>query len=172
MTAITSSGASDADRARKRTCGCVALIAVTTACPPPPGRCTSRRTTSGRLSAISAIAGSTSSASPTTSTWPPSSGRTPVRSRPCSSPTKARALLRRLAASRRQGGTALAALAVPDGDGLDGCAVAGLRPLADAPRPGGPGHGVGVHPAGRTAAEQPGAQLTLLSPGQLDDLLR
>ena len=38
MTAITSSGASEADRARKRTCGCVALTALTTACPPPPGQ--------------------------------------------------------------------------------------------------------------------------------------
>ena len=38
-----------------------------TACPPPPGRCTSRSTTSGRVARMTATASSTESASPTTS---------------------------------------------------------------------------------------------------------
>ncbi len=56
-----------------------------TACPPPPGRCTSSRTTSGSSRPISSMAGPTSSASPTTSTRVPSSARTPERNRPWSS---------------------------------------------------------------------------------------
>ena len=56
ITAITSSGASEADRARKRTCGWAAFVAVTTSWPPPPGRCTSSRTTSGTRSAMRVIA--------------------------------------------------------------------------------------------------------------------
>ena len=79
---MTSSGASEADKARKRTWGRLARNAVTTACPPPPGRCTSSSTTSGRHSEITAMAGVTSSASPTTSTWSPSSDRTPERNSP------------------------------------------------------------------------------------------
>src|SRR5579875_4140580 len=65
-------GASEADSARNRTCGCPARTAWTTACPPPLGRCTSSSTTSGVVASITAMAGCTSSASPTTSTWRPS----------------------------------------------------------------------------------------------------
>src|ERR1039458_6337590 len=75
MTAITSSGASETDRARNLTLGWIGLIASMTALPPPPGMCTSSSTTSGSRSAISSMAAGTSSASPTTSTASPSSLR-------------------------------------------------------------------------------------------------
>src|SRR5664280_154001 len=79
ITAITSSGASDTDRARKWTSGWRGRTPLSTACPPPPGRWTSSRTTPGRRSLMSSTAASTSSASPTTSTASPSSARTPAR---------------------------------------------------------------------------------------------
>src|ERR1039458_1162248 len=79
ITAITSSGASDTDRARKWTSGWRGRTPWSTACPPPPGRWTSSRTTPGRRSLISSTAAPTSSASPTTSTASPSSARTPAR---------------------------------------------------------------------------------------------
>ena len=81
MTAMTSSGASDTDSARKRTPGRDTFTASITAWPPPSGMCTSRSTTSGSRSAISSTAAATSSASPTTSTVSPSSARTPARNR-------------------------------------------------------------------------------------------
>ena len=46
---MTSSAASETDRARKRTSWSVWRTASSTARPPPPGRCTSSRTTSGRV---------------------------------------------------------------------------------------------------------------------------
>jgi MFS transporter, CP family, cyanate transporter len=62
---ITSSAASETDRARKRTSGWVSRIASRTARPPPPGMWTSRSTTSGLVARIPWIAPSTSPASPT-----------------------------------------------------------------------------------------------------------
>src|SRR5688500_18381077 len=50
-----------------------------TSTPPPPGRCTSSRTTSGRCADTAATASSTSAASASTSTASPSSARTPRR---------------------------------------------------------------------------------------------
>jgi hypothetical protein len=90
ITAITSSGASDADSARNRTDGCAPLTASITAWPPPPGRCTSSSTTSGTAEVIVSTADATSSASPATDTRAPYSGRpssarTPDRNRPWSS---------------------------------------------------------------------------------------
>ena len=79
---------------------------------------------------------------------------------------------RRLARRRQQGGQVVVELAVPDGDGLDGHPVLGLDLLLDEPHPGGQRQACVVHRAGRPAVEQPGAQLALLRPGQLDDLLR
>src|SRR5216684_2747906 len=52
MTAITSSGASDTERARNLTSGAERWTASSTARPPPPGMWTSSSTTSGRAAAI------------------------------------------------------------------------------------------------------------------------
>ena len=65
---MTSSAASDTERARKRTSGWVASTVRDDGPPPPPGRWTSRSTTSGSRSRIISTAASTSDASPTTST--------------------------------------------------------------------------------------------------------
>src|SRR5690348_15689360 len=83
---MTSSAASDTDRARNRT-GRPSLVSrprqpCSTSTPPwplPPGRCTSSSTTAGRCSRTSATADSTSGASPTMSTAAPISARTPER---------------------------------------------------------------------------------------------
>ncbi len=61
--------------------------ASSTATPPPSGRWTSSRTTSGLASAITAIASAGVPASPTTSWWAASSARTPARNRWWSSTT-------------------------------------------------------------------------------------
>src|SRR5580693_1154705 len=92
MTPITSSAASDTDRARNRTSGWVRPMASITAWPPPSGMCTSTSTTSGTRSPMSSMAAATSSASPTTSTASPSSARTPERKRWWSSTRKTRTL--------------------------------------------------------------------------------
>src|SRR5688572_10306344 len=86
MTAMTSSAASDTDRARNRT-GCPPAVSRprqpwSTSTPPlplPPGRCTSSSTTGGRVWRITAMAVSTSGASPTIVTDWPSSAFTPDR---------------------------------------------------------------------------------------------
>src|SRR3984957_12194984 len=92
MTSMTSSGASDTDRARNCTSGWWGRTPPSTACPPPPGRCTSSRTTSGSRSLMSSMAAAASSASPTTSTALPSSARTPARKTAWSSTRKMRGL--------------------------------------------------------------------------------
>src|SRR5437763_398477 len=76
---ITSSAASDTDSARNRTCGCDLRTDSRTARPPPSGMCTSSSTTSGWVAAIAVTACPTELASPTTSTYAPSSARTPAR---------------------------------------------------------------------------------------------
>ncbi len=53
---MTSSGESDTDRARKRTSGLDSPILRTTDKPPPPGMCTSTRTTSGLVLRIPSTA--------------------------------------------------------------------------------------------------------------------
>src|SRR5689334_13614623 len=83
---MTSSAASDTERARNRT-GCPSVVVrprqpCSTSTPPlplPPGRCTSSRTTGGRVRVMTATAESTSGASPTMVTAPPSSALTPDR---------------------------------------------------------------------------------------------
>src|SRR5690625_2305409 len=82
---MTSSAASETDRARKRICGCRLRTCRSTSTPPPPGRWTSRSTRSGCFSPMMCTAPSTSPASPTTSTPSPSSPRTPLRKRRWSS---------------------------------------------------------------------------------------
>src|SRR5215218_7578107 len=79
ITPITSSAASDTDRARKRISWSVWRTASSTARPPPPGRCTSSSTTSGRVRRMPSTAASTSPASPTISNSAPSSARSPDR---------------------------------------------------------------------------------------------
>src|SRR5689334_10822726 len=83
---MTSSAASDTERARNRT-GCPSVVVrprqpCSTSTPPlplPPGRCTSSRTTGGRVRVMTATAESTAGASPTIVTAPPSSALTPDR---------------------------------------------------------------------------------------------
>ena len=70
MTAITSSAASETDSARNFTAGRSGATAAITASPPPSGRCTSSRTTSGSSSRMSGPASATVPASPTMSTSP------------------------------------------------------------------------------------------------------
>ncbi|MFZ1062451.1 MAG: hypothetical protein WAN30_03165 [Acidimicrobiales bacterium] len=65
---MTSSAASDTERARNFTAGSTLVTARSTARPPPSGMWTSSRTTSGVRSMIISMAAGTSSASPTTST--------------------------------------------------------------------------------------------------------
>ena len=79
---------------------------------------------------------------------------------------------RRLARRREQGAQVIVELAVPDGDRLDGDPVLGLDLLLDQPHPGREASCPAVDRARRPAVEQPGPQLALLRPGQLDDLLR
>src|SRR5215211_7211158 len=88
ITPITSSAASDTDRARKRISWSVWRTASRTARPPPPGRCTSSRTTSGRVRRMPSTAASTSPASPTISNSAPSSARSPERKKWWSSTRK------------------------------------------------------------------------------------
>src|SRR6476469_6738055 len=83
---MTSSAASDTDKARNRTGWPSAVSSplqpCSTSMPPlplPPGRCTSSRTTGGLVWRITAMAESTSGASPTMETVVPSSARTPER---------------------------------------------------------------------------------------------
>src|SRR4051794_30506400 len=94
MTAMTSSAASDTDSASQRTDGSSALSASSTARPPPPGRCTSSRTTSGSVARMPDTAPATSAASPTNVTSPPSSARTPERTMAWSSTTNTRTCCR------------------------------------------------------------------------------
>src|SRR5436190_23563476 len=72
MTPMTSSAASDTERARKRTGESAEPVNEAlrrrTSTPPPPGRWTSSSTTSGRVAVMTETACSTSPASPTTST--------------------------------------------------------------------------------------------------------
>ena len=68
MTSMTSSAASDTDSARKVVSTPAPRTPLITAGAFPPGRWTSRRTTSGVVRTMTSIAPSTSSASPTTST--------------------------------------------------------------------------------------------------------
>src|SRR6476659_7042502 len=83
---MTSSAASDTDSARKRT-GWPSAVSrplqpCSTSIPPlplPPGKCTSSSTTGGLVWRITAMAESTSGASPTMETVVPSSARTPER---------------------------------------------------------------------------------------------
>src|SRR5215213_4074651 len=80
---MTSSAASLTLSARNRVsgdpvAGDAASLRITST-PPPPGRCTSRSTTSGWCADTAAIASSTSAASASTSTASPSSARTPRR---------------------------------------------------------------------------------------------
>ena len=63
MIAITSSGASETDSARKRCAGRRSQTWRITSSPPPPGMCTSSSTTSGSRSTISGTASSTLAAS-------------------------------------------------------------------------------------------------------------
>ena len=63
---MTSSAASDTDSASKRTSGSSARSCSSTARPPPPGRWTSSRTTSGAVRADAGDGLGTSAASPTT----------------------------------------------------------------------------------------------------------
>src|SRR3569833_546126 len=74
---MTSSAASETDRARNLVSDGSTWRKTST--PPPPGRCTSRSTTSGPVALITSIAASTSPASPTISTAAPSSAFTPLR---------------------------------------------------------------------------------------------
>jgi hypothetical protein len=76
---MTSSAASETETARNFTSGWVACTCLMTSTPPPPGRCTSSRTTSGvvRVMAVTAVA--TSSPSPTMVTYGPMSCLTPLR---------------------------------------------------------------------------------------------
>src|SRR5436190_434496 len=53
---MTSSGASLTESARKRMSGCVASTSEMTRAPPPPGMCTSTRTTSGTRARSTSIA--------------------------------------------------------------------------------------------------------------------
>src|SRR3569623_955940 len=85
MTRITSSGASDTDSARNRVSGWSACTAWITASPVPLGRWTSSSTTSGFVSLMRTTASAMSAASPTTSSRPPISLRTPDRTREWSS---------------------------------------------------------------------------------------
>src|SRR5688500_4801142 len=94
MTEMTSSAASETDRARNRGAGgrpaasAAARTRRMSSAPPPPGMWTSTRTTSGPVAAIPAAASSTSPAVPTTSTPPSNSLRTPDRTSGWSSTTK------------------------------------------------------------------------------------
>src|SRR5215207_7847078 len=88
ITPMTSVAASDTDRARKRISWSVWRTASRTARPPPPGRWTSSRTTSGRVRRMPSTAASTSPASPTISNSPPSSARSPDRKKWWSSTRK------------------------------------------------------------------------------------
>src|SRR5215207_5363854 len=88
ITPMTSVAASDTDRARKRISWSVWRTASRTARPPPPGRWTSSRTTSGRVRRMPSTAASTSPASPTISNSPPSSARSPERKKWWSSTRK------------------------------------------------------------------------------------
>src|SRR5215204_5636796 len=86
---MTSVAASDTDRARKRiSWSAGSWPASRTARPPPPGRWTSSRTTSGRVRRMPSTAASTSPASPTISNSPPSSARSPERKKWWSSTRK------------------------------------------------------------------------------------
>ena len=76
---ITSSAASETDSARNFTCGWVRRIASSTARPPPSGMCTSSSTTSGSVAAIRGDRLGHRARLATTSTWAPSSARTPAR---------------------------------------------------------------------------------------------
>src|SRR5215210_4934843 len=93
MTPITSSAASETDKARNFTAGRSSATAAITASPPPSGRWTSSSTTSGSASLIKAAASSTDPASPTTSIVGPSSLRTPARTRRWSSTRTTRRVL-------------------------------------------------------------------------------
>ena len=95
MTWTTSSAASETDSARKFRPSMSRQVLATSAPPPPfpPGRCTSRRATSGVSARQAAMAPSTSEASPTTSRSAPefsSSARTPARTMGWSSMTRMR----------------------------------------------------------------------------------
>src|SRR3954451_7359462 len=79
MTAMTSSGSSLTLKARHLALGASVARRRRISTPPPPGRWTSSRTTSGAASTIVATAPSTSPASPTISTNPSNSLRTPAR---------------------------------------------------------------------------------------------
>ena len=79
ITPITSSAASETDKARNLTSGAFAVTCLMTSAPPPPGRWTSSSTTSGLVSRMEVTEEATSSPSATTSHTFPISWRTPAR---------------------------------------------------------------------------------------------
>ena len=156
---MTSSGASETDRARNRTSGCAGLTASMTAWPPPPGMWTSTSTTSGSRSPISSTAAAPRRPPRRPRRPSPSSLRTPARKRWWSSTRNTREAARPPAScrarARRPAGHAQLDLGprrrarTADGGGAAVAGHAALDRLGDAPAVGGP------PPRGRSPAPVP-----------------